>query len=140
MSQASSTARWVRAVAVTGLASSAVLFATSMPASANTNFNGTCEPSESCIWQGDIWEIAGWDYEGTDTNLSNNYYPRTGALVDNNSRGLTSRGSSCTAAWGNNYGSISNSTKVIKIVPGGVGRTLIDTTYDRVMSTHTWSC
>ncbi|GGN74634.1 hypothetical protein GCM10010112_44980 [Actinoplanes lobatus] len=140
MSQTSSTARLVRAVAVTGLASSAALFATSTPASANTNFNGTCESSESCIWQGDIWETAGWDYEGTDTDLRNNYYPRTGAVVNDNSRGLTTMGTSCTAVWGNNPGTIANSTKVVRITPGSPGRSLIGTTYDRVMSTHTWAC
>jgi hypothetical protein len=136
----SSTVRWTSAAAVTGIASSAILFGIATPALANTNFNGTCEVSEACIWEGDIWEHAGWDYEGTDTNLSNNYYPTTGDRVDNNSGGLVNRGSSCTAVWGNNYGSPSNSTVVIRIVRGGASRSLIGTSYRNIVSSQSWSC
>nr|WP_296067585.1 hypothetical protein [uncultured Actinoplanes sp.] len=139
MSKVSSTVRWTAAAAATGLVSSAILFGITTPAMANTNFNGTCESSEACIWEGDVYEHAGWDYEGTDTNLSNNYYPRTGDKVDNNSGGLLNLGTSCTAVFGNNYGSPSNSTVVIRIARGG-SRSLIGTSYRNIISSMSWSC
>jgi len=136
LSRVSSTVRWTAAA---GFVSSAILFGISTPALANTNFNGNCQSSEACIWEGDVYEHAAWDYEGTDTNLSNNYYPTTGDLVDNNSGGLLNMGNSCTAVFGNNYGSVSNSTKVVRLAVGG-SKSLINTTYYHVMSSMSWTC
>ncbi|MBB2946628.1 hypothetical protein FB565_006396 [Actinoplanes lutulentus] len=141
MSRTTSRTRWLGTLAVTGFAATAVLFGTAVPASAaNTNFDGDCETSESCIWQGDIYEVAAWDYESTDSNLSNNYYKKTGAKVNDNSGGVMSFGSSCTAAWGNNSGSLSNSTKTVKIAVGGQAKTLLRTVYEDVISSHHWQC
>ena len=82
MSQRSSRVRWARTVAAVALISGGVLFGTTLPASANTNFNNSCESSEACVWDGDYNEGWLWDYEGTDTNFSNNYYSNGGPRLN----------------------------------------------------------
>lgn len=136
----SSGVRWTRAVAATGFVSGAILFGVASPAlAAQTNFNNECELSEACIWEGDIFEHAVWDYEGTDTNLTNNYYPSTGDKVDNNSGGLQNHGRSCVAVFGNNTGSPSRSTRVFRLAVNAT-KSIQNTSDEDTISSMSWSC
>jgi hypothetical protein len=115
LSESSSTGRWSRVLAVAALMSGAVIFGTSVPAAAaNTNFNGSCETSEACVFDWDYFEGPRWDYEGTDTNFANNYYPDTstygeGPRLNDSGEGFHNFGTSCTAVFGQNAGGASAS-------------------------------
>ena len=118
MSQTNFAMRWARGAVAAGIVSGAVLFVTSSPASANTNFNASCESSEACVWDGDIYEGWLWDYESTDTNFTNNYYPKGGPLLDNTGTGFENRGLSCTAVFGQNVGGPSSQGWTIRLARG----------------------
>lgn len=139
MSSLNSTARWSRTIAATVLGAGAILFATTSPASANTNFNGNCETQEACVWEGDVFEHAAWDYEGTDHDFHNNFYPTTGDIVDNNSGGFNNQGTSCTAVLANNAGDPSRSTLFSRLGRGGSASFVLTNKY-HVMSQLYWDC
>ncbi|MEV4348435.1 hypothetical protein AB0J83_28610 [Actinoplanes sp. NPDC049596] len=111
--------RWSRAVAAVALGSGAMLFATSAPASANTNFNENCESSEACVWDWDFHEGPLWDYEGTDTNFSNNYYPNGGPRLNDSGEGFENLGTSCVAVFGQNAGGASASGWKMRLAARG---------------------
>ncbi|BCJ47110.1 hypothetical protein GCM10010168_83310 [Actinoplanes ianthinogenes] len=143
MPQSSLTVRWARGVAAAALVSGAVLFGTAMPASANVNFNGTCEASEACVFDWDYFEGPRWDYEGTDTNFSNNYYPDTtkygaGPPLNDSAEGLHNFGLSCTAVFGQNAGGASASGWKVRHLPGK-GDGLPADRENRVSSLY-WEC
>ena len=139
MSQASKVARWSRAVAAAGLVTGGILFATSSPASANSNFNGSCESAEACFWNGSIYEGTPWDYEGTDTNFTNNYYPKSGPKLDNSAAGINNNGTSCTAAVGQNVGGASAQGWIIRLGRGGTAD-LYYSTKNNQASSLWWEC
>lgn len=139
MSRRTGTVRLSRAIAVAVLGSGAILFGTTSPASANTNFNGNCESSEACVWAGDIFERGTWDYEGTDHDFRNNFYPTLGTIVDRNSGGFSNSGTSCRAVLANNYGSASAGT-IFSRLPRGGSESFVNTRKYHVMSQLYWEC
>lgn len=120
MSRVSSKLRWARAVGVVGIVPGAIMFGVAAPASANTNFNGDCESSEACVWRRSYNESVPWDYEGTDTNFSNNYYPRSGPNLNNTMDSAENKGTGCTAVFGENVGGQSAQGWTIRLGRGSV--------------------
>jgi hypothetical protein len=129
--------RWRRlaAAAAAGVVAATVLMAT--PASANTNFNRVCEVTEACIYDGVNATSWLWDFEGTDTNLSNNWHPGGGPRVDSNNMSLWGRGGSCWAVWGPNTGT---SQPWVYFAPPGAASwfNMLPEDYDTLSSQFWW--
>jgi hypothetical protein len=136
-----SMARWARAAGTVTFVAGGVLFGIAGPAAANTNFNGVCESSEACIWDLDYYEGQWmWDYEGTDTNFTNNYYPQSGGpRLNDTATAIENRGTSCTAVFGQNIGGASAQGWTIRVARN----TVWDGFYDyrnNGASSLWWSC
>jgi hypothetical protein len=136
--------RWAGATASVTLASGAVLFGLASPASANTNFNAKCESSEACVYNWDYHEGHKWDYEGTDTNFTNNYYPDTtqygeGPRLDNSAAAFDNYGTGCSAVFGQNVGGRSSQGWIIKLPVGGQS-SVVNNSKNNQASSLWWEC
>ncbi|GIE98712.1 hypothetical protein [Paractinoplanes rishiriensis] len=133
--------RWSAVAAATFFASAAVVLGIAGPASANTNFNGSCESSEGCIYK-NTRHVASqgiWDYEGTDRDLRGNYFINaSGTEVDDNGTSFQNNGTSCIAMWGNHTGT--NSTWAIWAAPGGGKYDAAGTSYNDQVTSMWWEC
>lgn len=132
--------RWTRGIAAVAFVSGGVLIGTSLPASANTNFNGSCESSEACIWDGDYNEGPLWDYEGTDTNFTNNTYARSSRALNNTGTGFENKGTSCTAVVGENVGGASAQGWTLRLARGAQVSLYRDSARNNEASSLWWSC
>lgn len=77
-----------------------------------------------------------WDFEGTDTNFSNNWYPGGGPNINDNGRSYWGRGGSCWAVFGNNFGGPGNHTVELWFPPNSA----YYVNGPAIMSSLFWSC